>query len=498
MPGAPFPSRGAARRLAARVRRWGLAARRPLAPARVRGDRPGPRNLVVVAIDTLRYDRLGAAGLTPALDRLARAGVAFTGVTAPAPWTLPSFTSSLTGVMPTLHGAGMTGSLRNLDREAPRRFGGPCPTLATHLAAAGYRTASFFSNPFVGFGLAETFQESRYHNLPARELVFLALEWIRRHGDRPLFCFILLNDPHEPTAPPRRTLAPRLAELAARGVQRPDRRTRRALERWGEAGSLGRLAPPLPPAAAAALAVKVALYDACVAAADAAVGEVAERLAAWGLDGSTVLASYSDHGEEFLDHLETGRRWEHDPRGLFGIGHGHSLFEELLHVPWVAAGPGLPAGVRVTGPASLCDVAPTLCDWIGAPPLPLPDAGVAGLVGRSLAAAAGPEPERIVLSEDLAYGPDLIAVRRGPWKLMTAREGRALALFDLDADPGETRDRLGARPEIAAELAAVAAAWGAAAARHGARGSSPGGGPSGWDDVAERVRRQLEELGYSE
>ncbi|MHB8077830.1 MAG: sulfatase-like hydrolase/transferase [Candidatus Krumholzibacteriia bacterium] len=502
----PFPARGGLKRLAAAARRRVLLGRRRLMPIRVRGDRSGPPNLLVLAIDTLRHDRLDPAGgprrLTPALAALAARGVAFGDVTAPAPWTLPSFTSSLTGVMPALHGAGLTGPQRDLDREPPRRYGGAPATLATHLARQGYRTAAFYANPFVGFGLAETFAESRYHNLPAHEVTFLALEWIRRQAGRPFFCFVLLNDPHEPTTPSRARLAPRLADplyLAAGGAPAPDRARRRALTRWGDPDRgvphLGRCIPPLDAAARADLALKLALYDACVAAADAAVGGAVDQLAAWGLDRNTLVTVYSDHGEEFLEHLEPSRRWDHDPRGLHGIGHGHAQFQELLHVPWLAAGPGVPAGARVEAPVSLCDVAPTLCDWLGVAPLALPAAAPA-LAGRSLAplaaGRAAADPDRLVLAEDIAYGPDLIAARRGRWKLIATRDGRPLALFDLAADPGETRDARAAQPTIVGELLAAAAVLN--------RSAPPGAAPASgeWENVEDKVRRQLRELGYSD
>ncbi len=506
MPFAPFPARGGLKRLAAATRRCAVRAGRPLLPSRLRADRPGPPNLLVLAIDTLRHDRLDLAGgarrLTPALAALAGRGVQFGDVTAPAPWTLPSFASSLTGVMPTLHGAGLAGPLRNLDREPPRRYGGAPVTLATHLARQGYRTAALYANPFVGFGLAETFAEARYHNLPAREVTFLALEWIRRHADRPFFCFVLLNDPHEPTVPSRARLAPRLADPAYRaagGTPDPARGRRRALARWGDPARgvphLGRLAPPLDDAARADLALKLALYDACVADADAAVGAALDQLAAWGLDRNTLVTVYSDHGEEFLEHLEPSRRWDHDPRGLHGIGHGHAQFQEVLHVPWLAAGPGITPGARVDTPVSLCDVAPTLCDWLGVAPLPLPGAASA-LAGRSLAppaaGRAAPDPDRLVLAEEIAYGPDLVAARRGPWKLIASRDGRPLALFDLAADPGETRDLREERPEIAGELLAAAAVLN----RPAGPGETPAAGE--WEDVADKVRRQLRELGYSD
>jgi choline-sulfatase len=506
MPFDPFPARGGLKRLAAATRRRIMHGRRWLLPARVRGDRPGPPNLLVLAIDTLRHDRLGLAGcprrLTPALDALAARGVQFGDVTAPAPWTLPSFTSSLTGVMPVLHGAGLAGALRNLDREPPRRYGGAPVTLATHLARQGFRTAAFYANPFVGFGLAETFAESRYHNLPAHEVTFLALEWIRRHADRPFFCFVLLNDPHEPTTPSRAGLAPRLADpgyRAAGGPPTPTRDRLRALARWGDPARgvphLGRCSAPPDDAVRANLALKLALYDACVAAADAAVGGAVDQLAAWGLDRNTLITVYSDHGEEFLEHLEPSRRWNHDPRDLHGIGHGHTQFQEVLHVPWLAAGPGVIPGARVETPVSLCDVAPTLCDWLGVAPLPLP-AATPALAGRSLAplaaGRAAPDPDRLVLAEEISYGPDLIAARRGPWKLIATRDGRPLALFDLATDPDETRDLKDERTTIADELLAAAEVLN----RSAKRGGTPASGE--WEDVADKVRRQLRELGYSD
>mgnify|MGYP001064699137 CR=1 FL=1 len=510
----PFADIGAACKLAAAARRWALHGRRLWSPARIRSDRSGPPNLLVLAIDTLRADRTAAGGarrsLTPALDALGAAGAVFADVTAAAPWTLPSFSSALTGVMPSVHGAGLAGVVRDLDRQPPQSYGGAPSTLASHLSRLGWRTAAFYANPFVGFGLAETFQTRRYANLPAREVVYLALDWIRRHAQTPFFCFVLMNDPHEPTLPPRRLLAPRLAALPTR----PRRAALRALARWGDPDHgtphLGRSPWPADDATRAALAIKLALYDASVQAADAAVAEAVAQLRAWSLDRNTVVTVFSDHGEEFHDHLAASRAWGHDPRGLHGIGHGHALFQEVVRVPWVAAGPGVPAGSRVAGPVSLCDVAPTLCEWVGAEPPPL-SAVRPGLAGRSQVAAAksavranaggapravaqmldeGEGSERTLLIEDIAYGPDLIAVRRGAWKLIASREGAPLALFDLAADSAEQEDLRVTRPEITAELLE------AAAPLRAARPAAQAG--EGWESVEDRVRRQLKQLGYSD
>jgi len=499
----PFPTVGRRKKLAYQIQKWRSICLRPVRPTRIRPGRPGPPNLVVLAVDTLRYDHLGLAGyprpVSPFIDRLADDGVCFDDVFAPAPWTLPSFGSSLTGVMPTFHGARLTGPVRNMDTQAPATLASGFPTLAEHLRHHGYRTAAFYSNPFFAFGLAETFGRHVYRNLPASDLTWLALEWIRRHGDQPFFCFVLLNDPHEPTTPPGRFLRPLLAELARRGLN-PEPDKLHALTRWGQdadpASDLGRATLPLNRVTAEALALKIALYDAAIAYVDQVVAEVVGKLQAWGLAERTLMTLYSDHGEEFLDHADAAHRWNHDPREIRAIGHGHTQFQELLHVPWLAWGPGLPAGRRVSEPVSLCDVAPTLAAWLGLPPLPLPPAPLAGLTGRVLPTDPDPGDDprpRLLLAEEMAYGPDLGALRQGEWKLIATRAGEVLGLFDLARDPEEREELAPTRPELVVTLQEALASW-----RTG--GGDPGD-PSrsgDWQEVSDTVRRRLRELGYSD
>ncbi len=502
----PFAPLNRKRRLAALLDGAAARLRRPasLRPVALRKD--GPPNLLILAVDTLRRDHVGAVGggaaATPRLDALARGGVTFDDVLAPAPWTLPSFTSSLTGVMATRHGAAMGGGgVRNMNDAPPGGLRAGTPTLPGHLAARGYDTAAFFANPFVRFGLAESFGEARYLNWQARDLARPVLDWIRRRADRPFFCFALFNDPHEPTVPPPEDLTPRLTD-APDAVRRLSDAQWRALSRWGDEiigpARLGLAAPPLDADQRTALEAKRRLYAGAVGHVDRILGEICGKLDTWGLAGNTVVCVYSDHGEEFLEHAADARDRNHDPRDLRGVGHGHTLFQELLHVPWLAWGPGVPEGVRVTRPVSLCDVAPTLCGWLGVDPFPLPAGVLEGLGGRAQVLDADGDQavdgRRILLAEDIAYGPDLVAVRRGPWKLIARRAGEPLALYDLETDPAELRDRRADAPGILAELAETLAAWRETTAR-----GADGGGPAGeWEDVEERVRRQLRELGYDQ
>jgi choline-sulfatase len=246
------------------------------------------------------------------------------------------------------------------------------------------------------------------------------------------------------------------------------------------------------------LQLKLAVYDATIRYVDRTIGAVTRQLADWRLDENTLLTVFADHGEEFLDHEGEARAWDHDPRDLRAIGHGQSHFQELLHVPWLAAGPGVPSGVRVAKPVSLCDFAPTVTDWLDVDPILLPAEPVAGTVGRSLARDVRTPTEapsdRILLAEEIAYGPDLVAIRQGGWKLIAERTGRPLALYDLSNDPGERMDRAAARGDIVRRLQAHLATWYTEAGRD----TGAGGDPASWQDVDATVRQRLKDLGYTD
>lgn len=475
---------------------------RPWRRARPAGRREGPPNLVLIGVDTLRRDHT-TPELMVDLHALAARGVDLTDVTAPAPWTLPSFAGAFTGLMPCLHGARLRGEVRNMDTQPPQRLRSGTVTLARHLAGRGYATCALYANQFFAFGVAESFQEHRYLNLQADHLLAVAADWIDRHADRPFFCFVLLNDPHEPTTPPPDLLAPELAVLDLAG-RPPDARELRLLATWGDPerpdAHLGHCGWPLPETARRARALKRAIYRATVRQVDRAIGRFATRLQRRRLADHTLTSVFSDHGEEFCDHAAEAHAWDHDPRRVRGIGHGHTQFQELLHVPWLSWGAGVPALGAVGAPVSLLDLAPTLADWLGVGPFHLPAAAGEGLTGRSLAGEqALDDPQRVLLAEAIAFGPDVVAVRRGQWKLKAHRDGRVLGLYDLADDPRERNDQSTALPEQRQELQGVLADWRAAvppASERAKYGSAEPGG--GWETVDEEVRKRLKELGYGD
>lgn len=503
MSGSPFDPLTVKVRWQTRLSRWRDALLRPLRPSRIKPERDGPPNLVLVGIDTLRADHLGLAGYgqptSPCLDRLGGGGTIFADVTAPAPWTLPSFASALTGRMPGLHGGYLSGATRNMDTQPPGRLPDDLVTLSSHLKSLGYKTAAFYSNQFFAFGLAESFDHHLYVNRPAGEVARLANEWMRQNADGPFFCFVLLNDPHEPTTPETEDLAPFLPRLQAQGFATSDEAFR-SYVRWGDEPGVDLTEAKFPADAATeqARAIKLAIYDGTIRYVDRVIGAIEDTLQERDLARNTVVSVFSDHGEEFLDHAAFAHQWGHDPRGINGIGHGHSHFQELLHVPWLAWGPGVPVGQLVRQPVSLLDLSPTLLAWLGLPPLPDLERAVASagewganLIGKSVADDTV-KTGRVILSEAIAYGPDLVAVRQDHLKLVAHRDGRILALFDLAADPGETRDLAAENPDAVELLSGHLAQWRQSGL--GATGDQDGS----WDDMDDTIRQRLKDLGYSE
>ncbi|MDJ0870091.1 MAG: sulfatase [Myxococcota bacterium] len=398
-----------------------------------------PPNVVLVVVDTLRADATGPYGgpvPTPALDLLAREGVLFEAAFAPSPSTAPSHATILTG--------------QEVRRHGVVRNGEPLPqviqTLAEAFWAAGYATAGFVSSFVLDprFGWNQGF-EAYDAELPRRQATIrkpsyegafwdedqhagfdrraghttiAARKWLAS-APEPFFLFVHYFDPHTPYGAPSayrdvvRDVAIDVDGRSLDGVPREE------------------------------LEQLVREYHAEVMYADAALALLLEDLVR-GTEHPALIAVTADHGEGLGQH-----HW---------LEHAVTLYDEQIRVPLLLHFPGvLPPGVRLRTPVGLVDLAPTLLDLAGLPPLPQSD-------GRSLAAAAraGTEPEarpvfghRRLVSESTRWGKGLHeSVRRGDWKYIHATDDPD-ALFDLAADPGELDNRAGREPQRSAELRAL-------------------------------------------
>jgi arylsulfatase A-like enzyme len=178
------------------------------------------------------------------------------------------------------------------------------------------------------------------------------------------------------------------------------------------------------------------LYADALAYADAQIARLLEAL-----DPSrTLVVVTSDHGEAFYEH------------GL--AAHANGVWEEVVRVPLLVAGPGLVPG-QETRPAGLLDLAPTLLGLLGLPPHPSHQG--ADLLGTEPVA----EPRSRYLVSDTPWRTHL-GLRRGRHKLVYDADSGRFALYDLEEDPAESRDVSEARPEEARDLRGRLAAWRAA------------------------------------
>lgn len=385
-------------------------------------------NVLIVSVDTLRADRLGCygnkRGLTPHLDLLATRGVRFANAYSSAPWTLPSYGSLFTGLLPAEHRAGIVTQREALfgkDVDAPakvstERLRSDVPTLAEAFAAAGWSTAMFQSNPYLSrvSGLDRGFEQYVSYGVNARHAVDLALEWIDKPRSAPFFFVLHLMDPHYPYAPP----TPYDERFAGRTIE--------SLHPWPPNLSVLRKGPPVKELAK----LCEDMYDGEVAFTDAEIGRLLRGLEERQISANTLVVLHSDHGEEF---------WEHG-----SCDHGHTQHEELLRVPLVLSMPGrVPQGQVVDTRVRALDLFPTLCQLCG---LPAPDR----LDGATLVPLFQDSGEpRAVLAEAVHSGArEIKALLSDRYKLIV-RGGTDDRLYDLAIRTDEREDCSSSEPNRA-------------------------------------------------
>jgi arylsulfatase A-like enzyme len=460
--------RAAVRVVCAAVALLSVAAAVRLAAPLLSGA-PDDWNLLLVTLDTTRADRLGAYGYrhaeTPALDALAEQGVRWERCYAPAPLTLPSHASVLTGLVPIRHGIHANG------REV---LGDGAQTLAEILRERGWSTGAIVG-AFVldgRFGLAQGFDHYDddlsaaeepprfgYIERNASGVTDAALVWLERSAGRPWFLWVHYFDPHSPYAAP---------------------------------GFDAKLSAQTP-------------YDAEITYADGQLARLLRFLEETGDARRTLVVVTADHGEGLWEHGEST--------------HALFAYDSTLRVPLIVRFPdGRGAGRVVSQRAALVDLLPSVLDWLG-------QDAPSGLDGRALRLAdpsgvAG-EPEAraiyfenegpahlfgwsrlrgIVAGRDkliAAPRPELYDLEDDPretrnlWDPSRARSAAARARFDAEVARLEAAPRLGAEPagldeESRTKLLALGYLSADAADRHGAEAGRPD--PKDMVDVFQRVQ----------
>ncbi len=377
-------------------------------------------NVLLISIDTLRADHLGAYGYpqptTPRVDALAADSVVFTQTIAQAPSTLHSHASILSSLLPQQHRASWNARTR-LAEEAV--------TLPETLRDAGYRTAAFTGGGQMAeiFGLSQGFES--YVEPGAQHFsgtVDRGIEWIEGADGQPFFLFLHSYEVHHPYEPEQRHRD--LMGLAYDG-ELPENITKELLEqiRAGEVEFDD-----------ADLEYIIGLYDAEIRSMDEGLGRLVDYLETSGLYDRTLIVFTSDHGEEFNEHGVVG--W-----------HSHTLYDELLKVPFIVKYPGNGwGGTVIDQQVRGIDVAPTVLGFLG---LPIPEEFCGADLGP-LVRGGGLEALDAVSRMDRKPGRERSSIRTPEWKLAGLEKRRAL--FNLVEDPEELWDRSLKDAEVAAEL----------------------------------------------
>lgn len=454
--------------------------------------RPGMPNVLMVVIDTLRADHVGAYGYeystTPNIDLLADRAVVFETVVSQAPWTAPAMASLFTGLYPSVHGLdggivwaeGASSSAGNLPFAVQKTLPPGHRTLAEVFRDAGYMTAGFVSNLYVNsiFGFAQGFDhfddEYTDYNFDQGDVKRRAettnkrlFEWLREGVEEPFFLLVHYNDPHWPYDPP--PPYGRAFIAGYHGSLTPTT-TREVVVTHHEVP---------PPISDQDLAYIVGLYDGEIQYVDAHLGQLLGAVRGLPTKRDLVTVLTSDHGEEFLDH------------GAFN--HGYTLYEEQTLVPFIVSAPGSFDRRRVSQQVRLIDAAPTLLELAGV------DIRNTRFQGRSLVPLmAGSSLEPLdAFSEATNIGSQSALRSTDSQKLIHSLIDPKWQLFDLGSDPRELHDLAEQRAERLRELTVRLEAW--REANRSLRGQINIAG-TGVDRVVldEEMQKGLRALGYIE
>ena len=404
-------------------------------------------NIVLIVWDTTRADHFSSYGYsrntTPNIDQFAKRGVLFENAISASSWTLPAMASVFTGLLPHQHGASADLALEN----GPR-------TLAEILKMGGYQTAGFNANPGAGsvaWGLArgfdsytdctsalgysldasrlghdiieplseQWFHHSRFSQYTAHQLNELAYRWLDRHSDsqqggadRPFFLFLNYMDAHDnyEVPSPYDRFFGQLPEDTKRLI--PAARYGRIKLTAGQRQSI------------------IAAYDNALRYIDSQVAELLQFLEHTPGWSNTYVIITADHGEAFGEHQT--------------YTHGWDLYREVLHVPLIVVGPGVPAGVRITHMAQTRRLFSTVLESAGRKDDILRQTSLVRLWDRNDGLDTPDEP---TISELIDVTPPptprgVISITTRDWQFIYHTDHHRNQLFHWPTDPLEQQDIL--------------------------------------------------------
>lgn len=395
------------------------------------------KNVIIIGIDTFRHDYTTLPGMgvrsalpvTPNLERMAGKGTVFCNAVSQSSWTLTAFASIITGLYPFEHKA------QDLFDKLP----GKCETLAERLHQLGYETGAVISHVFLGIhhGMAQGYDyfnnenSTDHREVTSQGVTDRAIEFLeKRDPDRPFFLFVHYFDPHYNYVNHKQYpwADDYSGWLDSTELEIGNILTHRQALEQKDVEHLTRI------------------YSEEIAYTDAQIGRLFDALRQQHLEQSTGIVVVGDHGEEFME------------RGY--VGHGISMYEEVIHVPLVITLPGdSPLPKRVQRPVETKDIFPTVLEWVGS--------ADAGETGRSLLHTSDQDSQVFVFSS--VWRPHMpvtegkrvrmAAAQSSRWKIIFDYKHDKELFFDLTSDPLERVDVSGRFPGARAMMADTLSSW---------------------------------------
>ncbi|MBH8607475.1 sulfatase [Thermoactinomyces sp. CICC 10521] len=408
--------------------------------------------IVLIAIDTLRADRLGCynnrkPSLTPHLDSLAKQGVLFENMIAENNVTRSSFVTIMTGKNPHQHG------IVNMKHvPIPARL----VPLAQILQKHGYTTAAVDCNHRITGKNSAWFKKGyqtyidpagdkeTHLTLPAREVSQKAVAWLKKHAHEPdFFLFLHYWDPHYPymPEPPYAKWAEKHAATVSEVRKEPSLKAVMREPLWSFINKYNKSGLP-----ASSIRQR---YDGSVKQVDDSIGDIIKVLSETGTLEETLLIAVADHGESLGEHR------------IYFDHHG--LYEPTIHVPCIISYPKrLPKNKRITPLCQHADIFPTVLHLAG---IRKPK-GIGRIDGRSLLPLIQGKVKQIrpfVVSCEANWQLKR-SIRTLRWKLIRSYEKDVYGnpkweLYDLKKDRGETKNVIAQHPQVAKQLRGQMERW---------------------------------------
>ncbi|WP_460040827.1 sulfatase [Thermococcus atlanticus] len=370
-------------------------------------------NVIILTLDCLRYSNLSFAGYhretTPFLDSLR---VKFRAISA-APWTYPSVASILTGLYPHNHNAYIHSKVKNFDTlKSFKPIRKSVLTLPEVLFALGYDLYFGTSIDVATYPLKGRVVPERYSaDIPAGIVLKDFKKWVSKRR-KPFFAYLHLGDLHGPI--PEMHLQGHFGKvepipnITTWDFRKPEEQNGEHFKNYVYNRTL--------------------LYDNALRYLDEQIEDLYDYLEKIGVLNNTIIVITADHGDEFWEHARLEAENFYDPRGYYGVGHGHNVFNEVIEVPIILDGALERKGDFIEERVSHVDIMPTILDLLGVSHNLIFD-------GQNLFEVRN--KKRPLLSEAAGYGYEKKVLILGRYKLLYAPDDGVEWLFDLKKDASE-------------------------------------------------------------